>query len=68
MTAIELAKGDVPNSELHPMKVLMIVLHSEPSKLPEGEGWSREFVEFVDACLQREPQKRATANDLLNKP
>lgn len=61
MTAIELAMGDVPNSEQHPMKVLMIVLHSEPSKLPADEPWSPEFRLFIDACLQREPSKRATA-------
>lgn len=68
MTAIELAMGDVPNSDQHPMKVLMIVLHSEPSKLPADEPWSPEFRHFIDACLQREPSKRATALQLLTKP
>ena len=33
VTAIELAKGDAPNSELRPMKVLMVVLHSAPPSL-----------------------------------
>lgn len=68
MTAIELAMGDVPNSDQPPLKVLMIVLHSEPSRLPADEPWSAEFRQFIDACLQREPTKRATALDLLTKP
>lgn len=51
ITAIELAKGEAPNSDLHPMRVLMVVLHSAPPTLSANETWSEDFRTFVDACL-----------------
>lgn len=68
MTALELAKGDAPNSELRPMKVLMVVLHSAPPSLPNNEDWSNEFRFFVETCLQKDPSMRMTAHELMTKP
>ena len=68
ITALELAKGDAPNSELRPMKVLMVVLHSAPPSLSQNEDWSAEFRQFVDLCLQKDPNLRPTAQELMTKP
>lgn len=63
ITAIELAKGEPPYAELHPMKVLFLIPKNPPPQL-DG-AFSKIFREFVSYCLQRDPKDRPTARDLL---
>ncbi|WVR03239.1 hypothetical protein IAU60_000230 [Kwoniella sp. DSM 27419] len=65
ITAIEMAKGEPPLSEYHPMRVLFLIPKARAPRLEEEEGWSADFVNFIECCLQKDPKDRATARDLL---
>jgi len=62
ITAIELAQGEPPNASMHPMRVLLQIPKSPPPQLAEHH--SRPFREFVEACLQKNPEHRPKTSEL----
>jgi serine/threonine-protein kinase 24/25/MST4 len=67
ITAMELALGEPPRSDVHPMKVLFIIPKEKPPRL-EGARWTKELKDFVALCLNKEAEKRPSAKALLRHP
>jgi len=66
ITAIELATTQPPYADLHPMRALFEISKNPP---PELNGdFSKDFKQFVSACLKSNPEERLSADKLLQMP
>uniref|UniRef100_A0A8C5C1I9 non-specific serine/threonine protein kinase n=1 Tax=Gadus morhua TaxID=8049 RepID=A0A8C5C1I9_GADMO len=68
ITLIELAQIEPPHHELNPMRVLLKIAKAEPPSLSHPHRWSPEFRDFVKVSLDKNPESRPTATQLLEHP
>ncbi|WFD31029.1 hypothetical protein MSPP1_002058 [Malassezia sp. CBS 17886] len=67
ITAIELATGHPPLSQHHPMRALFLIPKANPPRLELADEarYSPRLVCFLDRCLAKAADDRASARDLL---
>uniref|UniRef100_A0A8C6MF47 non-specific serine/threonine protein kinase n=1 Tax=Nothobranchius furzeri TaxID=105023 RepID=A0A8C6MF47_NOTFU len=68
ITLIELAQIEPPHHELNPMRVLLKIAKSEPPTLDYPQKWSKDFNDFLKKALDRNPETRPSATQLLEHP
>ncbi|CAL7948662.1 unnamed protein product [Xylocopa violacea] len=68
ITAIELAEGDPPLSELHPMRALFQIPRNPPPSLKNPDIHSPELLDFVTECLVKDLEHRPFASELKEHP
>ncbi|XP_077402100.1 serine/threonine-protein kinase 10 [Vanacampus margaritifer] len=68
ITLIELAQIEPPHHDLNPMRVLLKITKSDPPTLDQPSKWSQEFKDFLRRALDKNPETRPTAVQLLGHP
>ncbi|XP_052862446.1 myosin-IIIb [Anopheles cruzii] len=68
ITAIELAEGDPPLCELHPMRALFQIPRNPPPKLAHPEQYSSALSDFISECLVKDLEQRPFSKELVTHP
>ncbi|XP_073539632.1 serine/threonine-protein kinase 4-like [Phyllobates terribilis] len=68
ITAIEMAEGKPPYADIHPMRAIFMIPSNPPPTLRKPENWSKQFIDFINQCLVKNPEQRASATELLQHP
>ncbi|XP_021491299.1 serine/threonine-protein kinase 10 isoform X2 [Meriones unguiculatus] len=68
ITLIEMAQIEPPHHELNPMRVLLKIAKSDPPTLLAPSKWSVEFQDFLKKALDKNPDTRPSALQLLEHP
>ncbi|XP_058778646.1 mitogen-activated protein kinase kinase 3 [Vicia villosa] len=68
LALLECGTGEFPYTANEGPVNLMLQILDDPSPSPSKEKFSPEFCSFVDACLQKDPDERPTAEQLLLHP
>jgi len=64
----ELAEGEPPYVSTPPMRALYLIVSNGIPPITNKESRSPQFLHFLDLCLNKDPSKRPSADDLLNHP
>jgi len=65
---MEMAEGEPPYMEFPPLRALFLITTKGIPELKDHGKWSAEFKDFVRRCLDKEPETRPEAADLLKHP
>ncbi|WCJ41430.1 mitogen-activated protein kinase kinase 3 [Euphorbia peplus] len=66
LALFECGTGEFPYTANEGPVNLMLQILEDPSPSPSKHKFSSEFCSFIDACLQKEPDARPTAEQLLS--
>ena len=66
ITAIEMAEGQPPLCEMHPMRALFLIPRNVAPRLKSK--WSKKFHNFVELCLVKDYLIRSNCEQLLKHP
>lgn len=67
ITAIEMAEGQPPLCDMHPMRALFLIPRNAAPRL-KSKKWSKKFHSFVEQCLVKDYHLRPSTEQLLKHP
>lgn len=67
ITAIEMAEGQPPLCDMHPMRALFLIPRNSAPRL-KSKKWSKKFHSFVEQCLVKDYHLRPSTEQLLKHP
>jgi len=68
ISAYECVEGEPPYEDVGPMAVYLQIKQKGAPRFANAEDYSPDFVSFVYSCLEVDPKKRPTAQQLLEAP
>ncbi|XP_062452637.1 serine/threonine-protein kinase 10-like [Rhea pennata] len=68
ITLIEMAEMEPPHHDLNPLRVLLKIAKSQPPTLRHPKRWSEDFKDFLRKSLEKSPEARWSATQLLQHP
>lgn len=68
ITIIEMADKEPPYSNIHPMRAIFMIPSRPPPTFLHPEEFSDDLNDFLSSCLQKDPEKRPTAAELMLHP
>lgn len=68
ITCIEMAEGNPPHHNIHPMSAIFLIPSKPAPTLQDPSKWSKDFIDFLSRCLNKDPEARASAEELLKHP
>jgi len=68
ITMIELAEGKPPLFDIASLRVIFLIPARDPPTVKDSSLYSPQFLDLLNACLQKDPDQRPTASELLEHP
>jgi serine/threonine protein kinase len=65
---MEMAEGEPPYMEFPPLRALFLITTKGIPDLKDPSKWSSEMRDFISKCLDKEPESRPDASELLKHP
>eukprot|EP01119_Soliformovum_irregulare_P012756 TRINITY_DN3338_c1_g1_i1.p1 TRINITY_DN3338_c1_g1~~TRINITY_DN3338_c1_g1_i1.p1 ORF type:complete len:734 (+),score=190.55 TRINITY_DN3338_c1_g1_i1:180-2381(+) len=65
---MEMAEGEPPYMDFPPLRALFLITTKGIPELKEPEKWSKDMHHFLARCLEKEPEDRPDAAELLKHP
>ncbi|KAJ6248561.1 serine/threonine-protein kinase hippo [Anaeramoeba flamelloides] len=68
ITILEMGEGKPPLSDTHPMRAIFLIPTRPSPTFTEPKKWSKNANDFLACCLEKNPEKRPSAKELLKHP
>jgi len=68
ITAIEMAEGAPPHSNLNPLRAIFLIPSKPAPTLADPDNWSPEMLDFIRCCCKKDPAERSDSALLTSHP
>ena len=68
ITAIEMAEGAPPHSNLNPLRAIFLIPSKPAPTLADPDAWTPEMLDFIRCCCKKDPSQRHDSALLASHP